>query len=146
MFLGDKAAPSGSLNHFCQRKHFCCGRPDRSLVLVGSLLRCLPLTPFSIYKLCLSCSIFPSLLEKCVLFPVISFCHLQSVSQSVSHLQLPLFSLVPLHCAFVSHSLSSPALFFCSLIFCFPPSPSWHPSYNRCPSVSSFTLCTVTMY
>lgn len=52
-----------------------------------------------------------SLLEKCVLFSIISFHHLRSVSQSVSHLQLPLFSLIPLHCAFVSHSLSSSALF-----------------------------------
>lgn len=134
MFLGDWAAPSGSLNQFCQRKHFCCGRPDRSLVLVGSLLRCLPLTPLSIYELSLSCSIFPSFLEKCVLFSIISFQHLQSSYQSVSHLQLPLFSLIPLHCAFVSHSLASPAL-FCFRIFCFSPSPSWHPPCNRRPSV-----------
>lgn len=47
--------------------------------------------------------VVPSLLEKCVLFSIISFHHLRSVSQSVSHLQLPLFSLTPLHCAFVSH-------------------------------------------
>lgn len=114
---------------------------------MGSLLRCLPLNPFSIYKLSLSCSIFPFLLEKHVLFSIISFCHLQIVSQSVSHLQLPLIS-----CFLSSHSTvllsvipCLPQLFFCFFIFCFPPSPSWHPSCNRCPSASSFPLCTVTM-
>lgn len=83
LIIGGWAAPFGSLNLFCERKHLP-GRQDRSLVLVGSLLRCLPLTPCSIYELSFSCSAFPSLLEKCVLFSIISFQHLQSASQSVN--------------------------------------------------------------
>lgn len=103
LIIGGWAAPFGSLNLFCERKHLP-GRQDRSLVLVGSLLRCLPLTPCSIYELSFSCSAFPSLLEKCVLFSIISFQHLQSSSQSVNCLQLPLcvFSHPPPLCFYQS--------------------------------------------
>lgn len=117
--------------------HICCGRPDRSLVFVGSLLRCLSLNHFSVYELALSCSVFSSLLETCVLFSIVCFCHLQRISQSVSHLHLSLFSLISLNCAFVSHTLSSPSLFFFSSFTIMAP------SYYRYPSVFSFTPHTV---
>lgn len=134
----------GSLHLFYQRKHFS-GRKDRGLVLDGSLLGFFPLTPCSIYKLFFSCSVFLFFLEKCVLFSIISFHHLQSISQSVNRLQLPV-------CLLLSPSvvLLSVAPFLPGSIFLFP---LLFPSsiittplfYTRCPSLSTFTLHAVAM-
>lgn len=128
------------------RESTCLTKKDRGLLLDRFLLGFFPLNPCRIYKLFFSCSVFLFFLEKCVLFSIISFRHLQSISQSVNHLQIPVCILSSSSVVLLSVTPFLPRSIFLFPHLLFPFTIITTPLvYTRCPSLSTFTLRAVVM-
>lgn len=128
------------------RESTCLAERTGNLFWMDPCLGFFPSPPCSIYKLFFSCSVFLFFLEKCVLFSIISFRHLQSISQSVNRLQLPVCLLSSPSVVLLSVIPFLPSSIFPFPHLLFPSSIITTPLfYTRCPSLSTFTLRAVAM-